>query len=257
MRKLATTGPDYIQAERELWQANIQEVHKKPLSRRAAVIKDAERLGISPEILWYEFLTNPTLAATYAKDPTKQSIHQKVAMEWITALPLVTRFQQLEASGGNALYLSSGQVFLAEKCVNDDKTKSIDFTWQLEVEVGNPITFFATHKFTKVAGGNQDNQFKDVISFAAHAKKLEVDNRNRLLMLCDGPYYQSPQGAHRSKIEYLNSVHTGRFSQAMSTAELPQYLCKLIFKELERTDELTEEIAKALDFLEAFRPKSD
>ena len=222
-------GPPYESAEFDARHTNIENVLDNPLSRKDSVRKDAERLGVSFEVLWHEFRTNQVFAAKYAKDPVKQTIHQKVAADWTRSLPFVSNFSSLPSSGPNALYLQRGRLVFKPDLYQGSQSKSIDFKWQVN---STPIfEIYATHKFTRNTGGSQDNQFNDLKSFAEHAKEYSPkrDEFRRFLLLCDGPYYQLPFEGFSSKIEYLNNFCAGNpYVIAMSTNLLPRFIASLI-----------------------------
>lgn len=228
------SGPQYAAVEQEAWAKNIEAVHRNPAKRREAVEKNALRMGLSPEVLWYHLATNSVYAATFAKDPTKQSIHQRTAASWIRSLPLISGFETLDPNGSDALYLYKGQVLKKANLVNDDHTKSLDFHWHVVVGGQKLLDCYATHKFTRISGGSQDNQFKDVKLFAEHARQLQRNTGVRLVMLCDGEYYQAPEYKDESKIAYLNRQFAAEFARAMMTKDLPHYMVEVVQAEAER-----------------------
>lgn len=156
----------------------------------------------------------------FIKDPQKQSFHQKAALEYLAKVPMVSKAIQLPSSGSNALYVINGQLIFGYQITTSQLGKSIDFKWEYVDKDGVVVNCYATHKHTKVAGGTQDNQFKDVINFFENSSKYSnhKNGSNFFYAICDGQYYQNPYGGFKSKIEYLNSTYKTNSSRIHATS---------------------------------------
>lgn len=125
------------------------------------------------------------LAATLAKEARRQNIHETATADYVRALPGVTEFQKLPSAGKNAIYVTRDGQFAtgAELRGAARPSKSIDFRWQT-----GAITCYAAQKYTKVGGGNQDNQFIELETLL-QSFQTRRNNNTALFVLADGPYY--------------------------------------------------------------------
>ena len=183
----------------------------------------AERWSYEEEFVKNELLNNNDMfLLTFAKDPGKQTFHQHFAAQWLSSLPFVENFIELPASGKDALFISKGCIIkgdLKKSKGNELVPKSIDFSWEYTFH-NKTLKFYATHKHTKISGGSQDNQYRDVQDFHTHAKEC-IDCNCCLLSITDGPYYllnDTSTAISMSKLDFLNSsVFKGRCNFATTT----------------------------------------
>ncbi len=166
----------------------------------------AERFDIDESLVWKRMNDDMAFASTFAKDPSKQSMHQHIAAEYISQLPTVMNFEELPAGGQNAKYCVNGKIRTGGN-YKKEKIKSIDFYWEY-VFNNKVLRFYATHKHTGDEGGAQDNQFNDVLSFHENAKKCN-DPNIVLLSITDGAYYKvkykkEAGGRDITRIEFFN-----------------------------------------------------
>lgn len=233
-------GPDYEMAIKNSWDENVEEARSDPQSRKPSVDKFAARMGIYPEIAWHWFCCDDMAAWQFAKNPGKQTLHQKTAAAWIAKLPGVRGFRTLPQNGAAALYVKDGQVLDGKSLANANNPKSVDFQWEVGV-AKNPalpeerltITVYASHKYTLDDGGSQDNQFADLKKFAEEAGGLRKERGLRLLALADGPFYQRTRASSTSgcRMEELKEAFRGSpFGDAMTCADIPAYLAQLHVK---------------------------
>lgn len=223
-------GPDYDNSKIKRWKKNIEEARDNPLKRKEAVINFANKVGLSPDVLWYNFCTDDLSPLHYAIDPTKQTLHQSVAAEWIESLPMVLNFKTLPGDGPDALFVSGGYLMRADQLANADIPKSIDFYWETVDSDGVILKFYAAHKYTKEDGGAQENQFRDLLSFALESSKLKKERGIRILSLSDGPFYQKTRRKTNSGnrlSELKEALNGSQFAAAMETKDLPDYLTAL------------------------------
>ena len=125
------------------------------------------------------------LAAVLSREARRQNVHENAASEYLRHLTHVQAFQKLPSTGPNAQYINGdGQVVTGRQLGNAFRpSKSIDFQWR----TGN-VTCYAAQKYTKVGGGNQDNQFNEVERLLRNFLP-RINNDMALFILVDGQYY--------------------------------------------------------------------
>lgn len=224
-------GPNYDLTNQ--WRFNSDEARDDPASRKEYVEKWADRVGVTFEVAWYWFCTDQLAAISFAKDPRRQTAHEKIAASWIETIPGVRNFRNLPSSGPDALYVQNGKIMGDHELANKNTPKSIDFIWDMQIPVtGEVISFYAAHKFTSGPGGSQENQYKDLRDFTYQAAELTRDCGVRILSLADGPFYSmKPSGEKLSRMSILKqaaSIRGGHYSRAMTTADLPDYLSEVV-----------------------------
>lgn len=154
----------------------------------------------------------------FVKDPSKQSMHEKTAQEFISQSPYVNNFRKLPGNGKNSLFIHDGKIISKEEHSQLGATsKSLDFCW----ETGN-TTFYATHKYTNDTGGSQDHQFNEVINFVRNAS-LFKDNNIYFLAVCDGRYYDVLNYKGATRLSYLKSLSAGN-CQALQCNDIDAFL---------------------------------
>ncbi len=122
--------------------------------------------------------TDDLIASFFAKDPSKQGIHEKIAGDYLKTI--FRDLKILPKAGKDALYVVDGKI----SNNRPDKTyKSIDFVFSYK-----GYTIFASHKYTKESGGAQDNQRNDLMSFIKHSH-IPVNEKHIFIAIADGDYY--------------------------------------------------------------------
>ena len=217
---------DYDTVYKEALIRNSKEVRKDILNNdRGMEIKISnysEKYNIPKKFLIHQILKDPLFANQFAKDPAKQSIHQKTAGKYIESINCVEDFEQLPASGENAAYICrDGQLHIGSK-PSGDKVKSIDFHWFFDGK-----EYYAAHKYTKDEGGAQDNQYNDLVEFLINAAKSNYENIY-FLAIGDGAYYQRSTNdngvSYKNRIDYMNQTYSNEHAIAITTNELEDYL---------------------------------
>ena len=220
-------GPDYDHAKLKRWAKNIEDARDNPARRKEAVVKFASKVGVSAEVLWHKLCTDDLAVLHFSIDPSKQTLHQTVAADWIQNLPGVLNFKILPGDGPDALYVYGGSILSSRQLVNSDMPKSIDFFWEMITEYGVILKFYAAHKYTREDGGAQENQFRDLLAFATESAKLRKENGTRILSLADGDFYQKTRNKTNSgnRMQELKDVLSGSsFAEAMECKNLLRYL---------------------------------
>ena len=161
-----------------------------------------------------KILTDDFFAETFAKDPAKQNLYEKLAAEYVNSIECVNDFKNLANS--SKMFVINGEI--TDQRLND--VKSIDFTFNLVV---NEIkyNFYCSHKYIKALnGGAQDNQYNDIRNFLRNCDKKSEGN-NYFIAICDGPYFTS-------KIETLNNDFGSNNVITLTIDELEDYLLNII-----------------------------
>lgn len=203
----------YTKEIQKAWKENVAAVRADP-NLADKVARWAVARGWDVTKVLEKVATDDMFASVFAKNPTRQTIHQRIAASYIEKLDGIDDFKVLPAGGKNALYCVDGQVVSLD---NPQGIKSIDFTWKYVDKQGRSYSVFASHKHTMEEGGAQDNQFNDVMGFLVEATKNTADNV-LFVAICDGAYYD-----HRytrdakykgSRLDYLKNVVSGRNRRA-------------------------------------------
>lgn len=126
-------------------------------------------------------LDNIIIASKFCKDPSKQNISEKAAIELlgVEKLPQVGARSIRFNDSGDIVHIAQGN------------TKSADFKLN---------EYFATQKYTNETGGAQDNQRNDVIDFL---KRGSI--KNKVAAVVDGPYWDKHWRAELAKMFADNS----------------------------------------------------
>ena len=182
--------PDYDRAEQELWEKNKSEVKNLLDKQDSGLLKKirtfVNRFGYDEETVCKKIEEDPMFACFFAKDPGKMKVHEKAAETYLGMFPdLIRSFSPLSAVGKKAKYINeTGGIITGKKPAG---IKSLDFTW---IAGDTGIVCFAAHKFTRESGGNQDNQFNELIRLLQAFKSCN-DKKIALFAICDGPYYDA------------------------------------------------------------------
>ena len=212
--------------EHQLNLANLQDMaqeipnRSKRLATRIAHF--SAQFDIPEEDFWRDLEANPNgpLAAVLAREARRQNVHENAAAEYVRLLANVENFQRLPSTGPNARYINAdGQVVTRRQLENaPPPSKSIDFQWQ----TGN-VNCYAAQKYTREGGGNQDNQFNEVVRLLQNFQR-RINNGTALFALVDGPYYTNQRLA---RLQGLTRVQPPR-SYITSINELQPILNRIV-----------------------------
>ena len=168
-----------------MWQRNAQEVVSQLQSRDRYLLRQIEtyigRFGYEKSAVEDKIMKDPMFAANFSREPRRQGFHETIAAEWLKEQSLDITI--LPKSGNNALYITRDGMIIKLPEGEQRPSKSLDFCWTY-----NSITFYAMHKYTKEGGGNQDNQFKEMVGLL-HSFLGASNPSNALIVIVDGPYY--------------------------------------------------------------------
>lgn len=219
-------GPDYKGAFRARMAENADDVLRAMKQGeewiQIKITRHAQKYGLSEDEIRRAIADCRVLRFYFAKDPTRQSLHENVAAKFIGAIPSISHFRT-----DNDIYLARGEIVgkarLQEirRQQSIEHSKTVDFIWQYD-----GATFYAYHKHTSEEGGAQDNQYKDLQSFVRACGGNSYPDKV-FVALCDGPYYQARNGiAGKSRLDSLSAMANkgGKNIFAMTTADLPCFL---------------------------------
>ena len=194
----------YKEAVTQAWKENIAQVpgllNANDIQLLDKIKSASQRWSISVPEIKESIKNDEVAAACFAKDPSKQKIHEKTAAKFIRNLEGVIGFNHLS---NKALYVFDGTPIPRESVKSYPKAKTIDFKWQY----GN-FEIYASHKYTHEEGGAQGNQYKDLLAFIEGCR----DSKNpkwRFIAIADGPFYQGWDGqASKTRLDNLKSICT-------------------------------------------------
>ena len=213
--------PDYEEIEQREWRENANKVVSRlddgdrNLAKRIQTF--LSRFGYPRNQVEEKIRSDRLFASHFALEPRRTGLHENVAAEWIKELDTVTNFETLPKSGRNAFYVTSdGEI---RKGMEHPPTKSLDFKW-----VTGKTLFFATHKYTKESGGNQDSQYKEVRHLLELFQKANISGEIVIVAIVDGPYYT------RRRMDDLRRFTRDRkpMSFAIAIEELPGLLNQFV-----------------------------
>ncbi len=213
--------PDYENIEQREWRRNAGQVVSRLNERDRNLAKRIQtfisRFGFPRNQVEDKIRVDKLFAAHFALEPRRTGLHESVAAEWIKELDTVSEFETLPKSGRNAFYVTSdGEI---REGMEHPPTKSLDFKWV----TGNTL-FFASHKYTKESGGNQDSQYKEVRYMLELFQKGNISGDVAIVAIVDGPYYDS------RRMEDLRRFTRDRkpMSFAISIEDLPSLLNRFL-----------------------------
>lgn len=212
--------PDYDSIERDEWRTNANLVCDELSSGSDRLMKRIQlfvaRFGFSKSDVKNKIGTDPMFAAHFAKEPRRTGLHEKLAANWVSSLPMVKQFKTLPKGGAGAVYITSdGNIHHGE--LSNRPGKSLDFMWKT-----GQTTCYAMHKYTKEGGGNQDSQYKEMIAILRNFQSCN-DRTCALFIIVDGPYYL---GNKMDELRNGTRAHKPK-SYALPIEELPAILEQL------------------------------
>jgi hypothetical protein len=200
-----------------MWKKNAKSVIKRldcddeNLLKRITTF--VSRFGFPTENVKDRIRTDNMFSAHFAKEPRRQGIHEKIAAEWLEKVGCVKNFKTLPKQGKNAWYITSDGNL--QQGMKPAPSKSLDFKWE-----SGEYLVFASHKYTKEGGGNQDSQFKEMRLLLEHFQKGAERDSVILLVIVDGPYYNSERMRNLKRFERVAAP----ISRALPIEQIPGFL---------------------------------
>lgn len=208
--------PNYEKIEQQMWRDNAQSIDEKSTYFKRKVSTYVWRFGYSVSAVKNKIRADKMFANWFTKEPRRQGIHEIIAGNWIAKLNMVKDFDKLPTLGNSAIYVNRDGILQTGR--KSAGVKSLDFKWTT-----GSFACYATHKYTKEGGGNQDSQYKEVEETLRRFQNGSEDKKTVLLAIMDGPYYTS------SKMQKLVSLtrKAEPFSYALTIGDVPKVLNQL------------------------------
>ena len=185
---------DYHEIKRQAWKQNIISVNLSDVSVRLKIGNWATLRGIDVNDLLLDIESSKYFRFAFAKDPNRQNIYEKAALDFLRCIPLIKDITKLPLSGEKALFVSNGILTLGENTSRtrreEHKSKSIDFKFTIRPygQRTTELMCYAMHKYTEVEGGAQDNQYTDLQVFL---ENCPTKRHECFIVFADGDYYTS------------------------------------------------------------------
>jgi hypothetical protein len=180
--------PDYDAIEIEMWRENAENVLISLNKQDRYLLKKIRtyswRFGYTEDEIRRKIENDNMFKAWFAKEPRRQGFYEIVAGEYLKQFDLMRNFQILNKGGESAEYITSDGHFLNGKELQDSAiAKSMDFKWKT-----GKFHCYASHKYPKESGENQDSQYKEQKSLLrSFLNKTKGDVV--FFAICDGMYY--------------------------------------------------------------------
>lgn len=207
---------NYDKAFKDQMILSLKEVRKSTNEEwlKLKVRNFVEKHGISSfDELMQKIKSDDVVAAFFAKDPSKQGLHENTAHKFLEEI--FGKVEKLPKSGDGAKYVKDGVVINNQP---DKSYKSIDFIFNYK-----GYTVVCSHKYTKEAGGAQDNQRNDLISFVKHS--ATPAKKHIYVALADGEYYQL---SNQTNMKAIQNHSKSPFVFCSTTDDLQAKLDELI-----------------------------
>ncbi len=169
--------PNYDAIEVEMWRENAENVVNSLNEQDKNLLKKIQtyswRFGCSEQEIKDKIRDDKMFRAWFAKEPRRQGFHELIAGEYLKQFEIITNFEILNKGGDSAEYITSDGHIVDGKTLQDKAiAKSLDFKW-----ITSGIQCYASHKYTKESGGNQDSQYKEQLSLLRSFQRRTQGNR--------------------------------------------------------------------------------
>ncbi len=190
----------------QMRETNVKNVQTNPHEAEEKIKNHVERWpnNCSIESILKKIKTDPEIATFFAKDPAKQNEAETLVSELIKQNPTINNFKVLPKAGIKSIRIGiDGNFIYGNKTQNnktsnkiENATKSVDFYFEIDTDI-----YYCTQKFTRGAGGSQDNQCHDVINFLTYGSRNTSNDESRYFVaILDGDYFNS------KKIDEINET---------------------------------------------------
>ncbi len=182
-------GPDFEGAIKRAREENFAEVlenlESEELNLMRKVKRFSEDFGFEVDSVIEKIREDEMFRAHFAKDPRKQNLDEKTALEWLGNVDEVCQLRKLPIAGKDAYYVDKEGYIRKGSDFETRKTpsKSLDFSW-----VTGNTKFYAMHKRTTDSGGAQDNVWREVEQIMKNFQQ-SPQKGVALVMLLDGSYW--------------------------------------------------------------------
>lgn len=166
-------------------------IHKSEINKKIKTFISNKGVDYTINEIKDKIINDDLFAANFIKNESKQNMYEKI--QYYNLKRLGFNCEKLPCKGKNMKYFKNGELINYKP---DSGCKSIDFKINYKNRI---ILIFA--KYTKEAGGAQDNQANDAILFLKNANLYTKNNNNNFefWFLGDGEYYQKKLFQNRIK----------------------------------------------------------
>ena len=210
-------GPDYDSAVNEQRKKNILEVRETldTKNMKEKIQNFSAKNGFTEEEVLGEIMSSELFAASFAIEPSRQSIHEKTAAKFLNSLPSISDFINLPATA---------KLFVVDGKITTERTKdikSVDFTFKSSKN--RDLNFFASHKYTGTGKGTtQKHQYSEIRRFLENSQNAK-DPNNFFIAILDGPYYQ-----RNNYINKLNSEFSSFNVRVLQSHQVDSYIEEIL-----------------------------
>ena len=182
--------PNYDAIEAEMWRKNANNVVVSLDEQDKNLLKKIQtyiwRFGYSEIEVHNKIREDKMFRAWFAKEPRRQGFHEIIAGEYLKQFDIIKDFQILNKGGNTAEYITSDGHIINGKNLQDKAiAKSLDFKWKT-----HNIVCYASHKYTKESGGNQDSQYKEQLNLLRDCQR-RTQGDIAFFVICDGKFYNT------------------------------------------------------------------
>ncbi len=198
---------DYDDLKKRAWRENMIAFNLTDASVRLKINNWASLRGIDIEDLLIDIQGSKYFKYTFAKDPVRQNIYEKAALEFLSNILLIKNVTKLPAGREKALFVNNGILTLGENIPRtrreEHKSKSIDikFTVKAYKQRKADLICYAMHKYTEAEGGAQDNQLSDLRIFL---ENCPTKRQECYIAFTDGNYYNNRIQKLKSEFDILS-----------------------------------------------------
>mgnify|MGYP003587565502 FL=1 len=159
-----------VNKEKQLREENLKDLRDNlnDTDVQFKIANYAEKYGFETEVIKERIKSDDLVASFFVKDPSKQNFTEKLVAELLNT-------KTLPQSGKNCIRFNSDGDICSTKGANT--SKSADFL------IGST---YITQKYTRSAGGAQDNQYADVVDFLSKGSK-----KHNVAAIVDGSYWDN------------------------------------------------------------------
>jgi hypothetical protein len=182
--------PNYKEKYSEMISDNLKNFNVNDDGVKKKIEKFCSKFGFDRDEVTKKINEEEFLRAFFIKEPAKQNLYEKIFGDFLKEMKGITICEKLPASGPDSIFIINQEVRVRRKSDNSitKQAKSMDFHFKYD---GIDADFYVFHKYTKEAGGAQDNQKNDVINAIDKASAVHISDKIYVLFVCDGEYYNS------------------------------------------------------------------
>jgi hypothetical protein len=156
---------------------------------------------------------DPWLQINFCKDSTRQGVDEQVQREMLNHF--VNSGQFKKAPPG--LYVYEGKIWQKEEILRAKNQKKLDIKDIDTIGVIGDKQVFVFQKYTKVAGGHQDNVYAESLHFIREFNRYAEENNDQYFLVAqlDGEWLEEQVPSLRESITIHDRVFVGNSDQVI------------------------------------------